>query len=364
MNQQGITFCPFHRGTYVKNSFIGRQQEIERIKLSISSSSMSINIFGDSRIGKSSLLNHLSKKINNSFRIINDQPVYSFCIYASLQESYFNTKDGFYRTISERIYNKISEQKQKHWLSFVRQKQFSPSSTIQEFEVFLKETYGSYVLPIVCLDEFETLLQDPNEFDRNFYNSLKSLVEKDLIALLIASRRPIKAYKILNRQLGSFFQKSKLIPLGRLTQDEALMIVNLPYSIDNSLPAGLIEKNKKIALRWGRRHPMLLQSACLHLWDAQQQGKSIKWAKKEFYNNYSMCSPQNQIVLKVNENISIYIFYSWAVILFRYFRLNDINPKFLLFLVAIIFGLFLGEVDIKEEDIKAIKQAIIKFFIN
>lgn len=133
------------------------------------------------------------------------------------------------------------------------------------------------VLPVVCLDDFETLLKNVSQFNDGFYDNLRFLIDSKLLMLVIASRLKIEDYRCQYKLTSSFFNLTQELKLKVFSEQEASDLVRLPQ--EN--PA-LSDHRQKIALDCGGKHPYLLQSAGKYLWEAQQQGHAENWAEEKF----------------------------------------------------------------------------------
>jgi len=81
---------------------------------------------------------------------------------------------------------------------------------------------------------------------------------------------------------SAFFNVGSEWLLEKFSEAEAKKLVELPQgNIVGARPA-LTEKNQQLALQWGEEHPVRLQLAGKYLWEAQQSGKDVKWAKQKF----------------------------------------------------------------------------------
>ena len=66
--------------------------------------------------------------------------------------------------------------------------------------------------------------------------------------------------------------------MGEFSEEEAEELLRLPLDGEPALDP----EERQLARQWGGRHPLLLQQAALSLWEARQDSKSIRWAKKRF----------------------------------------------------------------------------------
>lgn len=108
------------------------------------------------------------------------------------------------------------------------------------------------VLPVICLDDFETLLKNIDSFNDGFYDNLRSLINKSLLMLVIASRSKIEDYRRKYKLTSSFFNITQQLELKVFSDQEASDLVRLPHGN----PA-LSDPRQKTALAWGENHPYL-----------------------------------------------------------------------------------------------------------
>jgi len=50
------------------------------------------------------------------------------------------------------------------------------------------------VLPLLCLDDFESLLKRTEEFDNGLYENLRSLMNDNALMLVVASHKEVSVY--------------------------------------------------------------------------------------------------------------------------------------------------------------------------
>ncbi len=58
---------------------------------------------------------------------------------------------------------------------------------------------------VLCLDEFEALLERPQEFDNAFYDALRAWMDDQLLMLVVASAQPLTYYGGRHRFVSRFF---------------------------------------------------------------------------------------------------------------------------------------------------------------
>jgi hypothetical protein len=161
----------------------------------------------------------------------------------------------------------------------------------QAFSDAVKEWKQQGKLPVLCLDDFESLLKYPDKFDNGFYDNLRSLMDSNALMLVVASRKQLDVYANEHRFVSSFFNIGHTIYLKELTTDEAIELSRLPTRSTNGAALSVDEQNH--AQQWGDRHPYKLQLAGYYLWEARQQGKAIKWAKQQF--EQQLADPKSKV---------------------------------------------------------------------
>ena len=268
--------CPFVAGSKIEDSwrFVGRKDELHAIATRMSGvQPTSVNVVGDKRIGKSSLLYHFAQTWEQRVA----EPSRYVVIYLSLQDADCHTEEGFYQAVAEALLSRVSRLK----LGLRNPLKAKPLHR-QAFSDAIKQWKQQGVLPVLCLDDFESLLKRTEEFDNGFYDNLRSLMNDNALMLVVASRKELSVYGTEHRFVSQFFNLGHVLKLEELTTDEALQLVRLPASSVSSAPPVLSVDEQHHAENWGKRHPYFLQLAGSCLWEARQQNKDIRWAKAEF----------------------------------------------------------------------------------
>ena len=94
---------------------------------------------------------------------------------------------------------------------------------------------------VLCLDEFEALLDTPKEFDDRFYDALRAAMDDQTLMLVIGSARPLSYYGSRFRFVSRFFNLGNTLRLEELTEEEAAR-----SCVFRSIPPGR-------SRRWGWR---------------------------------------------------------------------------------------------------------------
>lgn len=271
--------CPFVAGPMITDPslFVGRKDELQAITTRMTGiQPISVNFVGERRIGKSSLLYHFfqtwEQLINN-----NDRYVVS---YLSLQRAGCQTKSSFYQAIAHELLSRPLVRRRTDLSTTLNLRSFDSWNFADALDQWLQYR----VLPVLCIDEFEVLLRYPDEFDDEFYDHLRSLMDKNAIMLVITSLRPLDVYREEQRLTSSFFNLGQVLYLGELTEEEAEELVRLPASnLPGATPALSIQEQRQ-AREWGGKHPYLLQLAASAICEARQQRKTLTWARRQFEN--------------------------------------------------------------------------------
>jgi len=269
--------CPFIAGPKITDPrlFVGRKVELQRLTGYMEGvQPISLNMVGQRRIGKSSLLYHFFQTWEQRVRI----PQRYVVIYLSLQEAAAQTEASLYKAIAQRLVARPAVQRRAELGQVLAQQPL----TREKFSAVLRQFRAVNLLPVLCLDEFEALLRYPRQFDDGFFDALRALMDENALLMMVASRRPLDVYRRQHRLTSSFFNVGHLLVLGELTDEEAGDLVRLPASTTLGAPAALSLDEQRLARHWAGCHPCLLQLAASALCQARQEGKDRAWARARF----------------------------------------------------------------------------------
>jgi hypothetical protein len=269
--------CPFVAGSKITDPrfFVGRNKELQAITSGMTNAQpASINVVGQRRIGKSSLLYHFFQTYAQRV----PEPTRYVVIYLSLQDSRCQREDGLYQAVARELWHNLTVQRNPALIEPLRVKPFN--------RLAFCAAMGQYkrlgVLPVLCLDEFGPLFRHPEEFDNGFFDNLRSLMESSVLMLVVASHRKLEFYQHRHKLTSAFFKLWQVITLGELTEEEAQELVGLPASTITGAAAALSKQEQQLVRQWGGRHPYLLQLAASLVCEARQLGRDVNWAKAEF----------------------------------------------------------------------------------
>ncbi len=202
----------FHRGAIRRvEDFVGRETEINQI-LGLLRNGQSVSLIGPRRIGKSSLLLHLShQSVRASFQL--DAP-HALFVMLDCQEMAGSPPEEVYELLFEGLMGAAEEA----GLSLQAAEQ---PGTYRALDRALQQVYQHGIGVVVLLDEFE-LLAANQHLTPYFFARLRGLTTKYGLAFLTASQRPLFAITAEEEVLSSpFFNIFVTVPLGLFSETES-----------------------------------------------------------------------------------------------------------------------------------------------
>ncbi|MCI5168422.1 MAG: ATP-binding protein [Candidatus Electrothrix sp. GM3_4] len=266
--------CPFIAGPMITDPsrFVGRREELALLAHRMDGAQpTSVNVVGERRIGKSSLLYHFfqtwEQRVNSPTRFV--------VVYLDLQAKTPPSEAAFYQALGRGL----SQQPAVRRVESLRKTLLAPPRTHQDFAVLLEQFADYVLLPVFCLDEFEILLKSGDQlFSDSFFDRLRGSMNASQLMFILSSRRPLDVYAGEQDLTSAFFNLGHVVALGEFSEDEAEELVRLPVDGESALDP----EERQLALGWGGRHPYLLQLAGTLLLEARQLGKKTAWAKRRF----------------------------------------------------------------------------------
>lgn len=193
-----------------REDFFGRRQEIRHILPRIASC-QSTSIVGERRAGKSSLLYQLCHFFAPDELQDGD---YRFA-YCDLQDARFHTVAGLLRELLRCA--GLTEGQARAVIA--------DGGTLNDRLIaFGREMEGieqRYVRAVFFLDEFEKLFDHSAEFTNDFFDHLRSMLDRGQMAFVTASRRPLQEHCLEHRLTSPFYNIFTTCELGPLKDNEA-----------------------------------------------------------------------------------------------------------------------------------------------
>ncbi|KCZ72415.1 ATPase [Candidatus Methanoperedens nitroreducens] len=266
---------PFLNRVMIKNpdEFFGRKNELRAI-FSRLSNLQSSDVYGERKIGKSSLLYYIFLKIPE--KLGNDYKI----AYIDLQGAECQTVEGFLRYclrevgLNPEVINP-SNSHNKNLMVF--------SESVRELRKKNK--------PVLLIDEFERIIKRP-EFDNDFFDTMRSLGNNGDIAYVTASLHSLKTLCIEGHFTSPLYNIFSEVPLGLLSPEETIEFLSAKRE-----GIEFTEKEIEFIKEIANNNPLHLQIACYHVfenkrhkWDEKKLRKKIekefknfddKWARKE-----------------------------------------------------------------------------------
>jgi len=272
--------CPFVAGPKITDLrlFVGRREPLQDLASRMNAvQPMSVNLVGERRIGKSSLLYTFAQVWDRYIPPEMRRRAYVVA-YLDLQEIRPRSTGDFYRAILNVL------RQRPLWSQFPQLQQMLQACPPEQvaFGEFLEACQAHSLLPVICLDEFEALFDAPQAFDDDFFDVQRGYMNASKLMYVIATHRTLDFYRKQHRLTSSFFNLGHVLELGEFSEDEAADLVRLPASTVPGAPAALGLAEQRLARQWGGRHPFLLQLAGYFLCQARQRGKGASWAEERF----------------------------------------------------------------------------------
>jgi hypothetical protein len=212
---------PFAYGARITDSsrFVGRANELRRIFAMLDTAHtgqlQSVSVVGSRRIGKSSLLYHLTQTYKQK---LSQPDRYTFA-YIDLQE---NSATASLPALNAHIVNTLRPAQPP-----------IASLSLVEFESALKQFESAKLVPVICVDEFEKLIERPEIFPNDLYDSWRSLMNNSHASFVVASHLPLHEIVKSTKLTSSFFNIfSDFITLGELADSEARELINWGKTCD------------------------------------------------------------------------------------------------------------------------------------
>ncbi|MEB3311743.1 MAG: ATP-binding protein [Snowella sp.] len=231
--------CPFYAGSTITDPslFVGRRDLLKILCDRLTGvQPTSINIVGRHRTGKSSLLLHFvntyHQRIANADRFI--------VIYLSLQNAACETQERFYRAITQACLGNIPSGLTSEVQENIQTRLAELTWDQLKFNELIQFLKQQQLLPVLCIDNFEELLERKEQFPNNFYDNLRFLIDSNALMLILASREKLDDYSKKKQITSDFFNLFHCHDLNEgLTPSEAEELVALANSLGNALSSEL-----------------------------------------------------------------------------------------------------------------------------
>lgn len=247
---------PFTFGNPIRDPqrFIGRKEDIRQIvNRLLSSARESTSVVGERRIGKTSLLKHLSTpEVADQYGLVTDQ----FCpVYIDFQGLTDITPERFWQRVLRKMSRDMGAEELKALFEDLRQKE---QIDLFDLEDLFEEINDLGLHVVLFMDEFEYVTQNPN-FDSDFFGGLRALAIHNNLSLVPATRRELVDLCHSEEIKGSpFFNIFATVVLRPFSQEDANRLLDVySRSVDLTFPQEALNTAHNLA----SGYPFFLQIA-------------------------------------------------------------------------------------------------------
>lgn len=268
--------CPFSASSMIKDSrfFVGREYALQVLLDNMTGvQPTSVDVYGERRVGKSSLLYHFfsewSSKVGN--------PTGYGVAYVDLQGEDCSTASRFFAVVTKELQRAMN---------------LPLRHSVHDFASF-RETLQDWRqqgrLPVLCLDKFERIGNHPQVFDDDFFDTLRFLLNSGLLMVILSSRLPVAQLRDQLHLTSAFFNLGHHLPLGEFSPEEAEKLLMRPGLDSQDKRPCLSLEEQKLALRWGGYFPYTLQLAAYCLYHNRGDiARAERRFNEEIKNNSSL----------------------------------------------------------------------------
>jgi hypothetical protein len=233
-------------------AFYGRSAEVSDLFTRLSAM-QSCSVVGPRRIGKSSLLYHLTQVYHQH---LPDADNYVFA-FIDLQELSGLGMNDFFDTAVFQL-----QEASDH--SVLAEMDIDRYGDMRGFRRFLLKLRGTGLKLVLCLDEFEMLSENEN-YSVDFFTYLRGLCSNYDLALITSSRASL--YELCHQgglQTSQFWNIFVELSLSLMPEEEALSLICDPFS---KTGRELTMEEIAFVQAWAGRHPIFIQTCCYHLFN-------------------------------------------------------------------------------------------------
>jgi tetratricopeptide (TPR) repeat protein len=246
-------FNPYVAGAPIleDDMFFGRRELVDRILQTIHNNSLLI--YGERRIGKTSIQHQLNKRLREL-----DDPIYEFHpVYVDLQGT---PETRFFQTIAEDVFQELAPvldclEPEKDIAD-----DYSYRDFIRDVRTILKtleKRTSKKVKLVLLIDEVDEL----NDYDPRINQKLRSLFMKSFAESLVAVVSGVEIKKHWEREGSPWYNFFEEIEVRPFEPHEARELIERPISRIFKLDGGVVERI--ISLTAGK--PYLIQRLCVSL---------------------------------------------------------------------------------------------------
>lgn len=243
-------YNPFIYRNIITNpdEFFGRKNELRTIFTRLQGL-QSTSIYGEGKIGKSSLIYHVFNMI-------------PYELGDNYKGVYIDIRDCKYHNINGFLKSVLVEMECDHEVILNNN---TYNENLTAFSESIKQLQGK-VKPILLIDEFEHIIEKPEEFDKDFLDTLRTLGYHSYIAYITASLHSLQELCVKSKLNSTFYSIFYELPLGEFTHGEVTDFLSAKRN-DVNFNAEEIKLIKETA----GSNPLHLRIACYHIFENKGQ---------------------------------------------------------------------------------------------
>lgn len=246
--------------------FFNRKKETKKILSRIGTRPQSVSIIGKRKIGKSSLLFHVSRK-NIAKSYIKDIDNY-ILVFVDLQEKRAMNEEQFFKLLQREIKSHMSDELTKSVPS--------TENTRDGFHKLIKKLDSLGKKVVIFIDEFEVVVSN-EKFKRDFFSFLRSQANAFNFAFVLSSREELYTFcKRKDIKESNFFNIFTKMWLNVFKREDSLDLIKTLSSEEGYS----LEEYSDFILKLAGNHPFYLQVACCAVFDFLEDHKTI--SEKDF----------------------------------------------------------------------------------
>lgn len=259
-----VKYNPFTERNIITNpdEFFGRKDELRTIFTRLRGL-QSTSIYGERKIGKSSLLYHI-------FHMIPSE------LGSNYKGIYIDLQDANYLNVNSFLKNVLVEMGCNHG---VIQENKTYNENLTAFSESIKQLQEN-VKPILIIDEFEHIIEKPEEFNDDFLDTLRTLEYHSYIAYITASLHSLKDLYEKSKLKSTFYSIFYELQLNKFTSIEVTDFISAKRD-------GIFFKPEEIKLikETSEDNPLNLRIACDHIFENRGRRWNRNKLKEEIEND-------------------------------------------------------------------------------
>ena len=249
--QHPSTRNPYLNRVMIKNpeDFIGRQQESKRVFARLNATPPgSISVVGERKIGKSSLLHHLTRQAQRQKHL--EQPERMVMVFLDFQQEKAMSMESFVRLLMATVVQELHG----------RVDLAGCPSNLEGVKEMVQRLGAAGMRLAILLDEFDAVTTNP-VFDLEFFSFLRFLANHYDVAYVTSSARDLQTLCHTREIADSpFFNIFSNMRLSVFQPDEALDLIRIP----SERIGRPLAPHADALLAMAGRFPFYLQLACSH----------------------------------------------------------------------------------------------------